>query len=106
MAAGIGRQTESNSAVIEYTMESYMTTSERTAASDQTTDTRNLATAIRYYAGLRWALVVLAAVAVVGGVMLNWSWLVAAGIAPILLTALPCLLMCGFGLCAHKLVGR
>ena len=42
----------------------------------------------------------LAAAAVVGtGLFLNWSWLTAIGIAPILLSLAPCLAMCAFGLC-------
>src|SRR6516164_6130673 len=49
---------------------------------------------VRSYLGNRWALLVLFA-----GIALNWSWLVAAGIAPILLSTLPCLVMCGLGLC-------
>jgi hypothetical protein len=37
------------------------------------------------------------------GVAMNWSALVAAGIAPVLITALPCALMCGLGLCMSGL---
>lgn len=39
------------------------------------------------------------------GVVLNWGWLVAAGIAPLVLSVLPCLAMCALGLCASKLFG-
>ena len=35
----------------------------------------------------------------------NWSWLAAAGIAPLLLTALPCVAMCALGLCMNKVTG-
>jgi len=44
-------------------------------------------------------LVALGAGVLLAGIALNWSWLVAAGIAPILLSTLPCLVMCGLGLC-------
>ena len=54
---------------------------------------------VRYYLGNRWALLVLGAGVLLTGIALNWSWLVAAGIAPILLSTLPCLVMCGLGLC-------
>lgn len=37
---------------------------------------------------------------------LNWSWLVAAGIAPILLGILPCAAMCALGLCMPGMMGR
>lgn len=81
-----------------------MTTSETTKAAD-TSLVRDLTRAARYYLGNRRVLLIVAIAALSGGVALNWSWLVAAGIAPILLTALPCLLMCGLGLCGSKLFG-
>lgn len=47
------------------------------------------------------------AVAVVGaGLALNWSWLVAAGIAPILLALAPCAAMCALGLCTRGMGGK
>lgn len=82
-----------------------MTTAEK-ATAPGVVATRNLLGAGRYYLGNRWVLIALATLAVAAGLMLNWSWLVAAGIAPVLLSVLPCLVMCGFGLCAHKLMGR
>jgi hypothetical protein len=59
----------------------------------------------RYYLLSRTGFVVLALAAIGAGLALNWSWLVAAGIAPVLLTTLPCLVMCGLGLCMNKMVG-
>jgi len=53
----------------------------------------------RYYLSNRWVLVALGGVALVAGIALNWGWLVAAGVAPILLSTLPCLLMCALGFC-------
>ena len=44
-------------------------------------------------------LIVLGILAVAAGLALNWSWLVAIGAAPLLLTALPCVAMCALGLC-------
>lgn len=67
---------------------------------------RDLLHALHYYLGGRRGLLILAAVAVVGGLAFNWSWLVAAGIAPLLLTALPCVAMCALGLCMNKMTGR
>lgn len=49
------------------------------------------------------AALVLAALGVGAG--LNWSWLVAVGIAPLLLTVLPCAVMCGLGLCMNRMTG-
>ena len=44
-------------------------------------------------------LIVIAVLAVVAGGIFNWSWLVAAGIAPIILAMAPCGIMCALGLC-------
>lgn len=44
--------------------------------------------------------VIVAAIAVIaGGTFLGWPWLVTVGAASVLLSALPCLLMCALGLC-------
>ena len=37
---------------------------------------------------------------VVGGLALNWGWLTAIGVAPILLAVAPCGIICALGLCA------
>lgn len=58
----------------------------------------------RHYFGRR-GLVMLAIVALLGGAAFNWSWLVALGVAPLLLSVLPCLVMCGLGLCMSRLFG-
>lgn len=52
------------------------------------------------------SILVLATVAAVVGIAFSWGWLVAAGIAPLVLSALPCLAMCVLGLCMNKLIGR
>ena len=62
----------------------------------------HLIDAVRPHFGSRRGLLVLAAVALVAGLALNWSWLVAAGVAPFLLSALPCVAMCALGLCMSK----
>lgn len=60
---------------------------------------RDLLQAARYYLGSERALTVLAIVAIAGGLALNWSWLVAAGLAPLVLALLPCTAMCALHLC-------
>ena len=50
----------------------------------------------------RQALLVLALLVLGAGALLNWSWLVAIGIAPILLAVAPCLAMCAAGLCMGR----
>lgn len=61
--------------------------------------TRDVFRAARYYLWRPRLLLALAAVAIVAGLVFNWSWLVAAGVAPILISTLPCLVMCAFGVC-------
>lgn len=39
------------------------------------------------------------------GLAWQWSWLVAIGIAPLLLSAAPCVAMCALGVCMHRMVG-
>ena len=34
-----------------------------------------------------------------GGMALNWGWLTAIGLAPVLVSLAPCAVMCGLGLC-------
>lgn len=50
----------------------------------------------------RRALVLLGVLVVGAGLYLNWGWLVATGIAPVLVAVSPCLAMCALGVC-HKL---
>jgi len=80
-------------------------TTPQTAETANASLTRDLIRACSYYLGGWRGVLVLAAIALATGLALNWSWLVAAGIAPALLTALPCLVMCGAGLCMNKLLG-
>lgn len=67
---------------------------------------RDLLHALRYYLGSRRGLLVLAGLAIAAGLALNWSWLAAAGIAPILISVLPCLAMCALGLCMNRSGGK
>jgi hypothetical protein len=61
---------------------------------------REWLTLARYYLGNRWVLLVLGSAVLIGGAALNWGWLVAIGLAPILLALAPCAIMCAVGLCA------
>lgn len=53
----------------------------------------------------RQGLMILAAVLIIASVVLTKDWLIAAGLAPILIAMVPCLVMCGLGLCMHKTTG-
>ena len=66
----------------------------------------HLFNATRHSLGGRRVLLALAAVAMAAGLAFNWNWLVAAGIAPLLLGVLPCVAMCALGLCMNKMAGR
>jgi hypothetical protein len=51
-------------------------------------------------------LIDIAAVMLVVGAAFNWSWLVAASVAPLVLSAAPCLAMCALGLCMANMGRR
>jgi len=53
--------------------------------------------------GMYWGL---AALLLGAGLALNWSWLVAVGIAPLLVALAPCAAMCALGLCMRKGTGE
>ena len=53
----------------------------------------------------RRALIAMGIAAAGGGLALNWNWLTAIGVAPILLSLAPCAAMCALGLCMPKTMG-
>jgi hypothetical protein len=61
--------------------------------------------ALRYWLRGRNGVIALVVLAVVIGGALNWSWLVAVGIAPLLITVLPCAVMCALGLWMNRMGG-
>jgi len=61
---------------------------------------------LRAWAGSRLGLILIAGVAIVAGLGFNWSWLVAAGLAPLILGVLPCAAMCAAGLCMMGMAGK
>lgn len=67
---------------------------------------RDILVAARYYLGGRRTIFIMIGIAAAAGLALNWSWLVAVGLAPILIGILPCAVMCGLGLCMNRLMGR
>jgi hypothetical protein len=75
-----------------------MTNSRSADATARSPEPRSIET-IRRYLGRRWGLLAVAVLMLVAGVAFNWSWLVAAGVAPLILGVLPCAAMCALGLC-------
>ena len=61
---------------------------------------------VRSTLGGRRGLIAAGVAIAVAGLAFNWSWLVAAGIAPVLLSLLPCAAMCALGLCMNRMTGR
>ncbi len=61
--------------------------------------------AVRSMLGSRRGLIVLGAMVLGLGLLFKWNWIVAVGIAPLLLSALPCVAMCALGLCMSKMAG-
>lgn len=69
----------------------------------ETTLTRDLFYAARYYLGGRRSLLLFAAAVLIPGLWFGWPALVAAGVAPILIALAPCAVMCALGLCMGRL---
>lgn len=61
--------------------------------------------ALRYWLGGRTGVIVSLGLLAAVGLVLGWSWLVAVGIAPLLVAVLPCAAMCALGVCAGRLGG-
>ncbi|CCV08364.1 conserved hypothetical protein [Mesorhizobium metallidurans STM 2683] len=78
-----------------------MTTTELTQAR-QALPSRDVQSFRRALGGRRGLIAAGAAIAA-AGLAFNWSWLVAAGIAPVLLGLLPCAAMCALGLCMNRM---
>lgn len=60
---------------------------------------RGAVAGLRARAGSRLGLLAIAGLAIVAGLAFNWSWLVAAGVAPLIVGVLPCVAMCALGFC-------
>ncbi len=67
---------------------------------------QGMVNAVWPYIGGKRGLIILAIGIAGGGMAMNWGWLVAVGIAPILLVVLPCAAMCALGLCMNKADGK
>lgn len=79
-----------------------MNASIETTIPKQEVGTPNLGSRVQSLLRGRRALILLAVAVVGAGLALNWSWLVAAGVAPVLLALAPCAAMCALGLCMSK----
>jgi hypothetical protein len=54
--------------------------------------------------GRKRILIASAALALISGLLAwQWSWLAAFGVAPLLVSAAPCVAMCTLGLCVHRM---
>jgi hypothetical protein len=58
-----------------------------------------------HYPTNKWFLLTVAGMVLVAAIAITWSWLVAGGVASVVLSVLPCLVMCGLGLCMHRFLG-
>jgi hypothetical protein len=77
----------------------------QTAATERSSLVQDWLAAARYWLGGRRGLIGLAVVLGLAAIALNWSWLVAVGIAPLLVAFAPCAAMCALGLCASRMGG-
>lgn len=83
-----------------------MDASTETEKAEELSLARTAAASLRHYFGGRRGLILLTVIALIVGLALNWSWLVAAGVAPLLLALAPCAAMCALGLCRNKMASK
>ena len=81
-----------------------MTTTPPQAAAERSLSS-DVLHAARYYLGGRRTLMLAGVAIATAGLAFNWSWLVAAGLAPLLLSVLPCVAMCALGICMSRMTG-
>ncbi|WP_051302248.1 hypothetical protein [Sedimenticola selenatireducens] len=67
---------------------------------------RDLYLLLRHWLSQRRVQLALGAVLLGLGAWFNWEWLVAAGMAPLILAFAPCAVMCLMGMCMHKGDGK
>ena len=79
--------------------------SRQTAASARLSVGASVLEVLRRSIGNRRGLIIVAIALVIGGLAANWSWMVALGVAPVILSLAPCALMCAVGLCSMKFMG-
>ena len=83
-----------------------MTISNQTDAV-RTSKAQDLIGTIRRLVSGRRGMLVLGALALAAGVAFKWNWLVAAGIAPLVIGLLPCAVMCALGVgCMYMATSR
>ena len=83
-----------------------MSTSAEATQTNETSSIGGVASRVRHYLFGRVGLILVAATVVGAGLILNWSWLVAIGVAPVLLAVGPCIAMCALGMCMNKMAGK
>jgi hypothetical protein len=72
-----------------------------------TNSAASIAPAIFKHLGSKRVLLGVLALALIGaGLAWRWSWLAAIGVAPLLISAAPCVAMCALGLCMHRMCNR
>ena len=80
-----------------------MTGPTETTRTEEMSFARILIGLARHYLGGRRGLLIFGGITLAAGLMLNWSWAVAIGLAPILIALAPCAIMCALGVCMHKM---
>lgn len=77
-------------------------TEANTTSAAETSLGQDILALLKHWLRGRRGLIVLAVAVLAAGTYFGWGWLVAAGIAPILLALAPCAAMCALGLCMSR----
>ncbi len=80
--------------------------SEKSSQPSQTTLAQDLMALAGYGFRSRTGKILIGGSLIAGGMFFGWDWLVAAGLAPVVLGILPCAAMCAVGLCMNRAGGK
>ena len=83
-----------------------MTRPTATTKPDEMSFAQTAAALARHYMSGRRGLILPGVIVLAAGLALSWSWVVAIGLAPILLALAPCAVMCALGVCMNRMGGK
>lgn len=72
------------------------------ATTNEVPTSQKISAAVRRIPGKRQVLIGVGIASVIAGSVIGWPWIVAAGLVPVLLSVLPCVVMCALGMCAMR----
>jgi hypothetical protein len=83
-----------------------MTEASKAPRTGETLSSGTFAGRARHHLSGRRVSIVLGVAIIGAGMVYNWAWLVAIGVAPVILALAPCAAMCALGVCMSRMSGK